>query len=168
MKNNKFILLISIILLFLPNKLTAQQNIKANFEYSNGQIFIHYTFAGKNDLQYKVSINLKKKNDASFSYIPENLSGSIGVGNFANKQDEIIWTLNENEKKSLQGNDFYFQIFADEIPKESSGGIAWYTYVGTILLGGGAAAVLLLNKKSPTTASTTPTTGGFASPPSRP
>ena len=69
---------------------------------------------------------------------------------------------NLNEMLMFDGDDFYFEVFANKI--ESSGGIPWYYYVGTAAVGGAAAVVLLGGDDS----KDTPTTTNFPSPPTRP
>jgi hypothetical protein len=143
----------------------AQNKINTSFEYSQHQIIIRYEFQGDSSLQYNISVVLKRTSNLDFQIKPELLSGDFGTGKYANENRKIIWNLAKQEEENLTGDDYYFEITANEIKK--SGGIAWYVYVGSVLLGGGAAATVLLNnKKSGPTVSNTGST--LANPPARP
>jgi hypothetical protein len=143
---------------------SAQNKINSSFEYSNHQITIYYEFQGDSSVQYDVSVVLKRTSNSYFNLKPELMSGDIGEGLYANEKRKVVWRLTPQEEESLTGNDYYFEISANEITR--GGGIAWYVYVGGILLGGGTAAVLLTNKKSTTPGSNSSFT--YPSPPGRP
>lgn len=141
-----FILTVTLIFLFLP-KIAKSQTIETSFESTpEGTINIYYEFNGDPNNDYKITVALKRKSDPSFSLVPENLSGSVGIGKFANVKRTIVWTPSENEQQSLQGDDFYFVVNAEAVEKPSGGGIPWYVYVGGAAVAGGVAAILLLKK----------------------
>jgi hypothetical protein len=165
MKLIKFEIMTVLLLFMLPlNNSSGQKKINTSFEYSDHQINIVYEFQGDSTGQYDVSVALKRTSDSNFNLKPEQLTGDLGEGNFADGKRKIIWHLTQQEEESLTGDDYFFEVTASEIKK--SGGIAWYVYVGGILLGGGAAAVLVTNKKSLTSGSNSGT--ALASPPGRP
>ena len=110
------------------------------------KVFIYYEFKGDLQHEYNVGVKLKRSNDPTFELIPSVLVGDVGKGAFAGKKRTIIWQINPQEEKVLNGTDFYFEVLADKI--EKGGGIPWYVFVGGAVVAGGAAAFLLLNKKS--------------------
>ena len=164
MKPIKIQVLIIFIFLMLPFCTgLAQNKINTSFEYSNHQITIYYEFQGDSSVQYDVSVVLKRTSNSYFNLTPGLLTGDFGEGKYADGKRKIVWHLTRQEEENLKGEDYYFEINANEI---SGGGIAWYVYVGGIVLGGGAAAVLLSGKKNST--SSTITSATFPSPPGRP
>jgi hypothetical protein len=151
--------LLHILLFGLAFSIKAQDKIESSFEYNDGKIIIHYELKADNDKEYEVNATLKRKSDASFSYVPASLSGDIGKGKFAGGIRTIEWVLNASEQNVLTGDDYFFEVKAVPVSK----GIPWYYYVGTAALGGGVAAVLVLKKSSDTQTATS-----FPQPPSRP
>ncbi len=164
MNIKSFLYLLLLLTVFSSGYVPAQNEIKTSFEYSQHKILIYYQFAGESSSLYDVSVVLKRTSDPNFKLEPASLSGDYGEGKFANVRREIIWNLSQQKESSLTENDYYFEIAANQI--KQGGGIAWYVYVGGILVGGGVAAALLLNKKSETTTSNSGFT--FPSPPGRP
>lgn len=143
----------------------SQQKIQASFDYSEGKIFIFYEFQGDRTKDYEVEIVLKRTSEPGYSLVPEKLSGDIGEGKFANKKCKIVWELNPDEESLFEGEDFYFDVAANEI--STGGGIPWYVFAGGAVVAGGTAAILLLGKKD-SDGTTTPPTSGFPTPPDRP
>jgi hypothetical protein len=160
-----FKILFCFTVLILSRAITAQEKIQANFDYSEGKIFIYYEFKGDYAKEYEIGIVLKRTSDSRFNLVPEDLSGDIGTGNFANKKCRIVWTLLPDEEAMLDGEDFYFDVTAKEIVE--GGGVPWYVFVGGAALVGGTAAVLVLGKKS-SSDSSTPPVSSFPTPPNRP
>ncbi len=165
MKQKRFFMqMILVFLIILTCRCIAQNKIITSYEYSQHNIIIYYQFEGDPSIDYNISILLKRSLNRNFNLKPESIAGDIGEGKFANEKRKVIWHLTQQEEGSLTGDDYYFEITANEIKK--GGGIAWYVYVGGIILGGGTAAVLLLNKKNETTTSSSSFT--FPNPPGRP
>jgi hypothetical protein len=166
-KFNKLILFPFVLIFLFAGKNLKAQSIEASFETTQeGTININYEFNGDRDKDYNVTVVLKKKSDPTFSLVPNNLTGDIGIGKFADAKRTIIWTPTSDEQQSLQGSDFYFIVNAKEIETESGGGIPWYVYVGGAAVAGGVAAILLLNKSSSNNGGSTQTT--IPDPPGRP
>ena len=166
MKIIRFYLLIVCCFCLINQKIFSQGKIQATFDYSDGKIFVFYEFQGDNTKDYEVEVKLKRTSDPDFVIIPNNLSGDIGEGKFANKKNKVIWELSPDDEASLEGEDFYFEVNANEI--SIGGGIPWYVFAGGAALAGGTAAVLLLGKKDSNGATTTPPPGSFPTPPPRP
>lgn len=132
---------------FINTSSSMAQTIEASFQVTQeGTINIYYKFKGDPGKDYDVTVILKRKSDPTFSLIPKNVSGSVGVGKFANAKRTIIWELTSSEQQSLKGNDYYFAVNAKPVEAEKGGGIPWYVYVGGAALAGGTAAILLLKK----------------------
>lgn len=165
-----FALKISFLLILLCGFSRAQEKIDVSFEAGEGdKIFISYFLYGDASKTYEINTILRKSNDPSFKMIPKDVSGDIGEGKFANRKCTIVWNMNKDEEARLDGEDFYFEVTADEVKEKSS----WYWYVlGAAALGGGTAAYLLLNKdKSSSSEPSTPVTPPgetVAAPPGRP
>ncbi|HEX2961876.1 MAG: hypothetical protein HF300_03625 [Ignavibacteria bacterium] len=159
---------ITFILFLLCGFSRAQGKIDVSFEAGEGdKIFISYFLYDDASKTYEVSTILRKSNDPSFKLTPKDLSGDIGEGKFANRKCTIIWNMNKDEEAQLEGEDFYFEVSADEIKEKSS----WYWYVlGAAALGGGTAAYLLLNKDKSSEPSSpmNPAGDNVAVPPGRP
>jgi hypothetical protein len=166
MRKNHFIFLFMLAILVINQDLFSQKKIEASFEYSEGKIFIYYEFQGNRENDYDVSIKLKRTSEPSFEIIPEDLTGDIGEGKFANKKNKITWVINEKEESQLEGEDFYFDVTAKEI--KSGGGVPWYVFAGGAVLAGGTAAILVLGKKNSDESSTSSSSGTFPTPPLRP
>jgi len=160
----KFIRVLILLLLLTSGYSMAQNGINTSFKYSEHKIFIFYQFAGDSSSEYNIAVVLKRTSDPGFRIEPNLLSGDFREGIYANTKREIIWHLTQQEEIGLTGNDYYFEITANEI--KEGGGIAWYVYVGGIIVGGGAAAVLLLKKNNATTTANSSFT--FPTPPERP
>ncbi len=160
---------VPLIVIFLPMLLQAQGKIETTFETSNGKIIIYYQLNADPDLEYDVSVLLKRSSDGSYSYAPDGLTGDVGRGKFAQNKRSVTWILKSAEMSMLDGDDFYFEVTA--VPVEVKKGASWLYYVGGILVGGGVAAAVILNKKSQDESSTingNNNTGGFPTPPGRP
>lgn len=167
-KRYSFAFNITFILFLLSGFLRAQDKIDVSFEAGEGdKILISYFLYGDASKTYEVNTILRKSNDPSFKLIPKDVSGDVGEGKFANRKCTIVWNMDKDEEARLEGEDFYFEVTADEIKDKSS----WYWYVlGAAALGGGTAAYLLLNKdkSSEPSAPGNPSGDNVAVPPGRP
>ncbi|MCL5029189.1 MAG: hypothetical protein M1480_09235 [Bacteroidetes bacterium] len=160
----RFVLFIFFFLLFHFSDYTySQNNIITSFEASSHSVIIYYEFAGDKSSEYEISITLKRTTDPDFNFEPSQLSGDIGKGKYGEGKRKVFWYLSPKEESTLIGDDFYFELVANEIKKSS--GIPWYVFVGGALLGGGTAAALLIGKKSE---SSTSSSFSFPKPPGRP
>lgn len=113
------------------------------FEPIQNKVIIYYDLEGDPNLEYEVSLTLKREEFAGFYFVPKSVSGDIGEGKFVGKKRKIIWEVTKDYHIDPEVEDYYFEIKVNPI----STGIAWFYYVGAAVLGGGAAAVLLLGKK---------------------
>ena len=143
--------------------LIAQQVTNVSFELIGQNINIYYSLSPITTDNYEITSILKRTSDPMFSYTPQNLEGDIGEGKFSGTKRKIIWLVSSEEMNMFDGDDFYFEIFANKIIE--SGGIPWYYYVGTAAVGGGVAAILLGGSDSKSTPNETQS---FPSPPDRP
>jgi hypothetical protein len=87
-----------------------------------------------------VSLILRRKSFQGFKFIPIDVSGDVGKGNFEGNGRQIVWHLYSDFPDGLSGNDFYFQVSATLL---NGGGASWLYYVGGVILVGGAAAAVL-------------------------
>ena len=137
---NKSIL---VLILFLVNGLIfSQEKVSATFEAVEGKVLIYYTIKGDPEKEYEVDVVLKRSGDPSFELIPVEMSGDIGKGRFAGSQKTIIWHIKPEEEGKLEGEDFYFEVTANEIKE---GGFPWGWVLGGAAVAGGAAAYFILS-----------------------
>ncbi|MCW8850688.1 MAG: hypothetical protein OQJ81_11965, partial [Melioribacteraceae bacterium] len=129
----KFILKLKLILIFFIlisfKSLSAQQISDVSFELDGQNINIFYTLTPITSDNYEITTLLKRTSDPNFNYSPQNLSGDVGEGKHSGIRKKIIWKVSEIEMNMFDGDDFYFEVFANKI--EESNGIPWYYYVGT-------------------------------------
>lgn len=151
------------IFFFILMKLSilAQDPIVKNsyFEPQGDNIVIYYDLEADPEEEYEVNLFLLRESDKKFKYAPEYVSGDIGEGKFAGEKKKIIWNIQKEFPEGLEGEDFYFEIIAEEI-----GGSSWFYYVGAAVVAAGA-AVLLGGGGEDTV---TPPDINRASPPGRP
>ena len=105
----------------------AQESIEATFTAVEEKVFIYYTIKGEPDEEYDVSVTLLKKSDPSFALVPSVLFGDFGKGKFAGTKRTILWQINPDEEKQMDGSDFFFKVTTQQIKKS---GYPWYAYVG--------------------------------------
>lgn len=144
--------------------LIAQQVTNVSFELIGQNINIYYSLSPITTDNYEITSILKRTSNPMFSYTPENLEGDIGEGKYSGFNRKIVWIVSSEEMNMFDGDDFYFEVFANKI--KESGGIPWYYYVGTAAVGGGVAAILLGGSSD--SKSTTNGTQSFPTPPDRP
>lgn len=169
MNKSGFIKLTLLTLLLFSGLSQAQDKIDVNFQSAGDKVLINYFLHGDPDKTYDIKTVLRKSGDPTFKLEPKDLSGDIGEGKFADRSCTIVWNMNKDEEARLEGEDFYFEVTANEIKEKSS----WYWYVlGAAALGGGTAAYLLLNKDKSTEGSPSlpvnPAGDNVAMPPGRP
>ncbi|MGE5365578.1 MAG: hypothetical protein ACM3SM_15705 [Bacteroidota bacterium] len=120
----------------------GQENITANFESRDNKVTINYKIKGDTDSEYSVHVVLKRQNDPSFTMYPKNLEGDYGEGKYADGLRRIYWTPDADEKKLLYGDDYYFELKAQEV----SGGVPWFIILSSFLLVGAATTLILTLK----------------------
>ncbi|MDE3057012.1 MAG: hypothetical protein KGJ59_03535 [Bacteroidota bacterium] len=112
---------------------------------------------------YKVSVFLRKESDPHFSYMPTQVSGDIGVGNFIGKDRKIVWDIEHEFPTGLPGKDYYFEIRAEPAVKKSAVSAVLLAGAGAALLAGSVATYFIFFN-NPAKQST----GNFPPPPGRP
>lgn len=132
-RKRKFIIMFFLVLITAAANNFAQNNIQAHFDYSDHKIIIQYQFRGDTARDYDVSIALKRKSDPKFNMMPEFLKGDLGKGKYANGERKIIWSLSQQDEKTLTSDDFYFELLANEV--KGGGGFMWLIYVALAVAG---------------------------------
>jgi len=124
-----------IVLLFLsfkiavaaePNQAPVVKNVQ--FRVEHGQIVVNYDLAGDNTATYKVSLILKKGSDSTYQYIPNEVTGDVGIGKFAGVARRITWIISKELPGGLPGADYYFVVKVQQI--EEKRGISLLTMIG--------------------------------------
>lgn len=100
------------------------------FTITGLRVVIHYNLIGKPDAKYNVSLLLLKRSDPAFRYSPRELTGDIGLGEYAGTGRQIVWNMKNEFPQGLQGNDFYFVVNAKEVPVTHSS-TSLLTWIGT-------------------------------------
>jgi hypothetical protein len=152
----RFFLLLAVL---IPNILCAQKTRSsemrvenAKWKVDNGVVVITYELIAPLEKTYDVRVLLRRETDSAFAFIPKELTGAIGRGEYAGTEEQIRWDFEKEVPGGFLGDDYWFEITAREVVDE--GGIKWWHYtVGGVVLSG--AAALLLRKG----------TGGGAAPP---
>jgi hypothetical protein len=86
----------------------------ARWSVQGNEIVIVFELIAPADKTYKISVVLRREGDKSFAVVPKNVSGAIGEGKYAG-QREVRWAFRKDVPTGLTGNDFWFEISADEI-----------------------------------------------------
>lgn len=133
-----------------------------SFALQDSNVVIHYDLAGPRNKAYKVTVLLRRKGDPGFKFMPADVSGDVGKGDFAGTDRRVVWHMFKEIPDGLYGNDYYFEVTATLIG--GGGGISWLYYVsGAIVAGGAAAAVIYKSQSSNKNGTTT-----LPQPPGRP
>ena len=122
------------------NPVNAQKirvdNIRYELKENNIEIF--YDLIGQASKDYKVSVVLKREQDAAFSFTPVSMQGDVGKGKFAGEGRKIIWNYTNEFKPEAGVTDYYFEVTAKKPSK------TWLFVAGGVVAAGGTAAVILL------------------------
>jgi hypothetical protein len=105
----------------------------ARWSVQGNDIVIVFDLNAPADRTYKISIVLRREGDKSFAVVPKTVTGAVGEGKYAG-QREVRWAFRKDIPAGLAGNDFWFEISADEIVDT---GISKFWYYA-----GGAAAII--------------------------
>ena len=99
------------------------------------RVTVRYDLTGSPHGEYNVALVLRNRNNPSFRYIPRMLSGDVGTGEYAGKNEEIEWDMTREFPQGLQGNGYYFVVDAEEAGGSASS-VGLFTWIG------GAAVVI--------------------------
>ncbi len=133
-----------------------------SYSVQDSNVVIRYNLNGPGDKSYRVVLALRRESSPDFRFIPIDVSGDIGKGEFAGAGREIVWHMYRDIPNGLYGGDYYFEVTASLL---GGGGASWLYYVGGAAVLGGA-AVVIINKKSHPSGPTS--TSVFPVPPGRP
>lgn len=156
-----------ILIIIFNSNLFSEENIyvkNVHFRYLNGKIFINYELVGLKDVEYEVSIYLKRAGDSLYLYEPKFLTGKVGDGILAGKDQQIIWDISKESTNPFSGEDYYFQINA-RIAKGSN--LMLWLGGGAAVIGG-VAVIIIKPWENKTTSTPITTDQGFPKPVGRP
>lgn len=130
---------------FLTTSIFAQEVSVKNvtFNLQNNAIHLIYDLIGSSNSKYNISIQLLRKSDSTFSFVPEQVSGDIGDGIRPGIKRKIVWDIQNELKVKLKGNDYFFKINAEYVEESSS----WYYYLGGALATGAITWVIIPPKE---------------------
>ena len=107
---------------------------------------IYYDINGSKKDEYEVSLMLVRDSDPNFYVIPKQITGNIGVGSFAGKNNSIVWNYKKDIFKELIGNDYRFKLTIQKINQSS---FPWlWTGLGAAVAAGTAAILILRGKNA--------------------
>ncbi len=114
------------------------------FEVEHGEVLVTYDLFGQSDRTFRVSLELRKRGNPSYKYIPRAVRGDVGVGKFAGIDRRIVWSIDQEFPGGLPGSDYFFEVKAERIKPHS--GIGFLTVVGTgVAVAAAAAAYFVLS-----------------------
>ncbi len=125
--------------ILLTSAAIAQDIANVYFEPQQDKIIVYYDLIGDKDVEYDVSLVLRREEYVAFQLVAKSVTGDIGEGKFAGTKKKIVWDVSKDYHIDPEVTDYYFEVNVKEI----SGGIAWYYYVLAAVVGGATAAVLI-------------------------
>ncbi|MFI5251251.1 MAG: hypothetical protein ACHQQQ_02365 [Bacteroidota bacterium] len=125
---------------------------------------VQYDLAAPKGDKYKTVLILRKDSDKGYSYLPRDVEGDIGSGTLPGQNRVIRWDTNEEFPQGIVGNDYYFEITAEKIAKQSFS-VPWIG-IGLAALAGTAALWYGSSLSGSQTFPNTP--AAFPAPPGRP
>jgi hypothetical protein len=91
---------------------------------------IVYDINASNTSDFDVSLVLLRESDPAFRIVPRKVSGKIGSGAFAGKNNVIVWNYRKDILKDLKGNDYHFEL---TVRKVEPGSFPWlWTGIGAV------------------------------------
>ncbi|HLX12577.1 MAG TPA: hypothetical protein VKS81_07175 [Bacteroidota bacterium] len=139
------------------------QVTNVQFETKGDTVTIHYDLVGSPDAVYRIGVVLKKESDQTLRYVPKEISGDIGDAISAGTNKTIIWNLSDEFPRGLDGNDFYFEIGAEDLSPSTS--IPWLGIGAAAVAGAGVIWFIVSSKPTNQSASNL---SSFPKPPGRP
>lgn len=86
-----------------------------HFRIIDERIEIFYDLPANRD-SIHVKIIFCKKSVPKFRYVPQFVSGDIGVGTYSGANRKIVWYIKKEPPAVLTGSGFYFEIKAKRVP----------------------------------------------------
>ncbi len=135
------VMLASVFLAFKPGLSQEVRVSNVRFSLVDSTVVVNYNLSGPKSRPYWVSLILRRKSFQGFKFIPIDVTGDVGRGDFEGNSRQIVWHLYSDFPDGLSGSDFYFQVSATLL--DAGGDASWLYYVGGVILVGGAAAAVL-------------------------
>jgi hypothetical protein len=124
----------------------------ARWSVQGNDIVINFELIAPADKTYKISVVLRRESDKSFAFVPKTVSGAVGEGKYAG-QREMRWAFRKDIPKGLVGNDFWFEISADEIIETGTSKFWYYAGGAAAVVAGGVVYYMTSGTKSTTPSS---------------
>lgn len=86
-----------------------------HFRIIDGRMEVFYDLP-KNYDSIHVKIVFRKKSAPKFKYVPQFVSGDIGIGTYSGLNRKIVWYYKKEPPTVFTGDGFYFEIKAKRIP----------------------------------------------------
>lgn len=136
----------------------------SNVHYAvNGfRVKVWFDLAGKKDAKYNVGILLRNRNDPAFRYAPKALTGNVGTGAFAGRNNLIVWDMSKEFPQGLQGSGYYFVVNAQRVSSGHSTSILTWIGAGAVAVAAVVTYVVVSHNGGPTSPASYP------NPPGRP
>lgn len=132
------------------------------FTVSGMTVVVEYDLKGDPATKYAVSLVLRKRSDPSFRYLPQTLSGDVGLGRYAGNDRRIEWDVSREFPQGLQGTGYYFVVNAEEVGSNHSTGILGWIGAGAVAVAAVVTYAIVMHNHGPTSPESYP------APPGRP
>lgn len=101
----------------IPGIGTAQSIHPGNihFRIIDERMEVFYDLPANRD-SIHVKIVFRKKSAPKFRYVPQFVSGDIGIGTYSGANRKIVWYTKKEPPSVFTGAGFYFEIKAKKIP----------------------------------------------------
>jgi hypothetical protein len=123
---------------------TVIQAINITTVPTSDQVTINYDINNPKGYTLQVSLQMKKKNDNSFKYVPKYLSGDIGEGIFQGKSKKIIWDSKRERLPLFNMDDYFFEINVKTISTNDNNNNWLWVKIGAAVVVGGTILYFIL------------------------
>lgn len=113
----------------------------ARWSIVGNTVVITFDLVADANLEYDISIVLKRERDVSFKLVPRTVGGSIGKGKFAGSRREIRWDYKKDVPQGLYGDDYVFEFVIHPITN-TGGSNVWLYLIGGATVVGGVVAII--------------------------
>jgi hypothetical protein len=116
---------------------------KLDWHVSRDEVVVTYDLEGDPDDAYVVSMVLMRESDRTFRFKPILVSGKIGEGKFAGKDNEIRWSYKHDYPQGFEGDDYYVELHV-----ENAGSFPWLIAASGAAIAGIVAVLASSSKTS--------------------
>lgn len=127
----------------------ASKVTDVRFVISGLKVTVTYNLEGQQGAKYDVTLLLRKRSDASFEYTPRDLTGDVGLGEFAGQDRKMTWNMSNEFPQGLEGSDFYFVVNAKEVEAAKSTSLLTWIGAGAAVIAAAVTYVIVMQNRGP-------------------